>query len=61
MDLLDKTIHLLQTTELPMARVSVETNVSMTTIYAIMRRDSDPSYGKVQRIYEYLSGKRVKV
>lgn len=58
---LEKTVQLLRESKLPKERIAADTSISLTTVYAIMRQDGDPSYSKVARLYEYLSGRRLEV
>lgn len=61
MDYLEKTQDMLKTTEQPKERIAVECNISLGSVYTIMRPGSNPGYRNLKAVYEYLSGRKMEV
>jgi hypothetical protein len=62
MDPLERTSELIKRTELPFARISAETGVSINLLYRMKNMDGSKfTYHRVKSVYEYLSGRKLEV
>lgn len=57
----DEVARLLTSTEIPLRVVAVECDVSQRYVYDLAKgKYADPGVEKTLRVYEYLSGRKVK-
>jgi len=60
LDYLQKTQEMLRSTELRKERIAADCNMSMWTLYKMIKPDANPTHEKLKAVYEYLSGEKME-
>ena len=51
---------MLRSTELRKERIAADCNMSMWTLYKMIKPDANPTHEKLKAVYEYLSGEKME-